>query len=133
MGLYYILSAVHCNREFGRWSIPVRIINFCVFTGMVIFQIAPPRSLLVVELELASSLATGWALSSRRSDLVFDRFHALRMASVLLAFLGGALAFQPFGIYGSTSFFLVISSVGKSRLTRISYRRRKKYIRLITG
>lgn len=112
MGLYYILSAVQRNREFLRWSIPVRAFNFCVFTGMVIFQVAPPRWLMVAGLELFGALATGWVLASKRSALLFDRFQALRIASVLLAFLGGAVAFPPFGIYGSASVFLAISSVG---------------------
>ena len=112
MGLYYLLSAVHRNREFRRWSIPMRIINFCVFTGMVVFQVAPPRWLLVAGLELVGALATAWALASKRSALVFDRFHALRIASVFLAFLGGVMAFHQFGIYGSASILLIISSAG---------------------
>lgn len=112
MGLYYLLSALHRNREFRAWSIPVRGFNFCVFTGMVIFQVAPPRWLLVARLELVGALATGWALASKRSAMVFDRFQALRAASILLAFLGGALAFSVYGIYGSASVFLAISSAG---------------------
>lgn len=112
MGLYYLLSAVHRNREFRAWSIPVRVFNFCIFTGMVIFQVAPPRWLLVAGLELVGALTTAWALASKRSTLVFDRFQALRASSIILAFLGGVLAFASFGIYGSASVFLVISSAG---------------------
>ena len=112
MGLYYLLSAVHRNREFRTWSIPMRVFNCCVFTGMVIFQVAPPRWLLVAGLELAGALATAWALASKRSALVFDRFQALRIASVFLAFLGGVLAFSAYGIYGSASAFLAISTTG---------------------
>lgn len=119
MGLYYMLSAVHRDREFRAWSIPVRVCNCCVFTSMVIFQVAPPRWLLVAGLELVGALATGWALASKRSVLVFDRFHALRMASILLAFLGGVMAFHQFGIYGSASLFLAISSAGMMYAYRV--------------
>lgn len=112
MGLYYILSAVHRNREFCAWSIPVRLLNFCVFTGMVVLHLAPPRWLAVAGFELAGALATAWAIWARRSALRFDPFRALQMASLLLAGLGGALAVSPLGVYGGASVFLVISSIG---------------------
>lgn len=111
MGLYYILAAVNETREFHQWSVPLRIINFAVFTSMVGFGAAPPRWLMVACLELTGALATGIALASKK-EFLFDRFHALRIASVMLSFLGAILAFHPFGIYGSASIFLVIFSAG---------------------
>jgi len=36
----------------------------------------------------------------------------LRIASVTLAFIGSLLAFKPFGIYGSASAFLLLSTAG---------------------
>ena len=67
MGLYYILAAVHNVREFFRWSVPLRILNFCVFTGMVIFGIAPVNWLWVASLELTGALATGIALARQKA------------------------------------------------------------------
>ena len=112
MGLYYILSAVPCNREFCAWSIPIRLVNFCVFTGMVVLHLASPRWLAVAGFELAGALATAWAIWTRRSALRFDPFRALQLASLLLAGLGGVLAVAPLGVYGGASVFLVISSAG---------------------
>jgi len=112
MGLYYILSAVHRNREFFAWSIPVRLLNFCVFTGMVVLHLAPSRWLAVAGFELAGALATAWALTLKGNNPVFDRFQALRIACILLAFMGGVLAFSVYGIHGSASIFLAVSSAG---------------------
>jgi hypothetical protein len=111
MGLYYILAAVNETRPFFQWSVPLRIINFMVFTSMVPIGIAPPKWLMVAGLELIGALATGIALASKK-EFVFSRFDALRIASVILAFIGAILAFQPFGIYGSASAYLVIFSTG---------------------
>ncbi|MEP7133565.1 MAG: hypothetical protein ABI904_01410 [Chloroflexota bacterium] len=111
MGLYYILAAVHETRLFFQWSVPMRIFNFMVFTSMVLLGIAPSQWLLVAGLELAGALATGMALASK-NEFSLDRFNALRIASVVLAFLGAILAFGPFSIYGSASAFLVIFSAG---------------------
>lgn len=112
MGLYYILSAVHRNREFCTWSISVRVLNFCVFTGMVILQLVPSHWLAVAGFELAGALTTAWALTSKGITPVLDCFQALRIACILLAFMGGALAFSVYGIYGSASVFLAVSSAG---------------------
>lgn len=112
MGLYYILSAVHRNREFCAWSISVRMLNFCVFTGMVILQLVPSRWLAVAGFELAGALATTWALWAKRSVRHISPFRALQIASLLLACWGGALAISPLGGYGGASVFLVISSAG---------------------
>ena len=111
MGLYYILAAINETRTFFQWSVPLRIVNFMVFSSMVLFGIAPPKWLMVAGLELIGALATGIALTSKKS-IILDHFHALRIASMVLAFTGAILAFQPFGIYGSASAFLAIFSTG---------------------
>lgn len=111
MGLYYILSAVNETRIFFQWSVPLRIINFMVFTSIVAVGVAPSRWLMVAGLELAGALATGIALASK-NYFTLDRFNVLRIVSVILAFIGALLAFKPFGIYGSASAFLAIFSTG---------------------
>jgi len=111
MGLYYILAAVNETRIFFQWSVPLRIVNFIVFTSMVPIGIAPPKWLMVAGLELIGALATGIALASK-NDFTLDRFNVLRIASVVLAFIGALLAFKPLGIYGSASAFLAIFSAG---------------------
>ena len=111
MGLYYILASVNETRIFFQWSVPLRIINFMVFTSMVPMGIAPTKWLMVAGLELIGTLATGIALASKK-EFIFSRFDALRIASVTLAFIGALLAFRPFGIYGSASAFQAIFSTG---------------------
>ena len=111
MGLYYILASVNGTRVFFQWSVPLRIINFLVFAAMIPLGIAPMQWLLVAGLELAGASATAIAMASK-SHYTLDHFHVLRIASLTLALIGGILAFKPFGIYGSASAFLLISSVG---------------------
>ena len=111
MGLYYILASVNGTRIFFQWSVPLRIINFIVFAALIPLGIAPMQWLLVAGLELAGASATAIALASK-SHYTLDHFHVLRIASLTLALIGGILAFKPFGIYGSASAFLLISSVG---------------------
>ena len=111
MGLYYILASVNGTRVFFQWSVPLRIINFMVFAAMIPLGIAPMQWLLVAGLELAGASATAIAMASK-SHYTLDHFHVLRIASLNLALIGGILAFKPFGIYGSASAFLLISSVG---------------------
>jgi len=111
MGLYYILSAVNETRIFFQWSVPLRIINFMVFTSVVTVGVAPSSWLMVSGLELAGALATGIALASK-NNFTLEHFNVLRIASVILAFIGALLAFKPFGIYGSASAFLAIFSTG---------------------
>ena len=111
MGMYYILATIHNNRVFYRWSVGVRIMNFVVFTSMVLLDFAPVQWLLVAGLEIAGALATGIALASHR-NLSVDRFNTLRITSILLALVGGLVVLQPFGIYGSASVFLVVSTAG---------------------
>ena len=111
MGLYYILASVNETRNFFQWSVPLRIINFMVFAAMIPLGIAPMQWLLVAGLELAGASATAIAMASK-SHYTLDHFHVLRIASLTLALIGGILAFKPFGIYGSASAFLLISSVG---------------------
>jgi hypothetical protein len=111
MGLYYMLSAVNETQAFFHWSVPLRIMNFMVFAGMVILGIAPPKWLMVAALEIAGALATALALASK-NNFSLDRCRCLQIASVGLALLGACLAFQPFGIYGSASAFLAVFSIG---------------------
>jgi hypothetical protein len=111
MGLYYILASVNETRIFFQWSVLLRVINFLVFAAMIPLGIAPMQWLLVAGLELVGALATAIALASKR-HYTLDHFHVLRIASLTLALVGGILAFKPFGIYGSASAFLLISSVG---------------------
>jgi hypothetical protein len=111
MGLYYILASVNETRNFFQWSVPLRIINFMVFVGMIPLGIAPMQWSLVAGLELAGASATAIALASK-SHYTLDHFHVLRIAGLTLALVGSILAFKPFGIYGSASAFLLISSVG---------------------
>jgi len=111
MGLYYILASVNETRIFFQWSVPLRIINFMVFAAMIPLGIAPMQWLLVAGLELAGASATAIALASK-SHYTLDHFHVLRIAGLTLALVGGILAFKPFGIYGSASAFLLISSAG---------------------
>ena len=111
MGLYYILAAVNETRTFIQWSVPMRIVNFMVFTSMVAVGLAPSSWLMVAGLELAGALATGIALASK-NNFTLERFNGLLIASVTLAFIGAILAFKPFGIYGSASAFLLVFSAG---------------------
>ena len=111
MGLYYILASVNETRIFFQWSVPLRVINFMVFAAIIPLGIAPMQWLLVAGLELAGASATAIALTSK-SDFIYNPFHVLRIASLTLALVAGILAFKPFGIYGSASAFLLISSVG---------------------
>ena len=89
----------------------MRVINFMVFAALIPLGIAPTQWLLVAGLELAGALATAIALAFK-SDFTYNPFHVLRIASLTLALIGGILAFKPFGIYGSASTFLLISSAG---------------------
>ena len=111
MGLYYILASVNETRIFFHWSVPLRIINFIVFAALIPLGIAPMQWLLVAGLELAGASVTAIALASK-SDFIYNPFHVLRIASLTLALVAGILAFKPFGIYGSASAFLLISSAG---------------------
>jgi hypothetical protein len=111
MGLYYILAAVNNNRMFIRWSVPLRIMNFAVFASMVLLGFAPRQWLLVAGLEFLGALVTGIGFRSHRS-LDVEPFNTLRIASILLAFVGALVSLQPLGIYGSASVFLAVSTLG---------------------
>jgi hypothetical protein len=89
----------------------VRCLNFIVFTLMVISGIAPVRWMMVASLEVIGALVTGLSLLRTQAGR-FDSFRAVRIVTVIVAFLGAVLAFAPFGIYGSASAFLVIFSAG---------------------
>ena len=62
-----------------------------------------------LELQARWQRALHWHL---KTNFILNRFNVLRIASVILAFIGALLAFKPFGIYGSASAFLLISSAG---------------------
>jgi hypothetical protein len=111
MGLYYILAAMNNNRMFIQWSVPLRIMNFVVFASVVLLGLAPVQWMLVAGLELTGALATAIASASHQG-FSWDRFNALRAASIVLAFIGGLVALQPLGIYGSASVFLCVSTAG---------------------
>ena len=111
MGVYYILAAVNNNRMFTRWSVPLRMMNFAVFAGMVLLGFAPRQWLLVAGLEFVGALVTAIACRYHRS-LDTDPFHTLRIASILLAFVGALVSLGPLGVYGSASVFLAVSSLG---------------------
>jgi hypothetical protein len=111
MGLYYVMAAVLNVRAFIVWSIPVRCLNFAVFTVMAMTGIAPARWMMVASLEGIGALVTGLSLLRTQAGR-FDSFSAVRIVTVIVAFLGALLAFAPFGIYGSASAFLVIFSAG---------------------
>ena len=112
MGLYYILAAVNDTRNFFQWSVALRVLNFIVFTIMVLIGIAPLTWLMVAGLELSGAFATGIALVAKNNAICLGRFNALRVTSVVLATAGAILAFPHFGIYGSASAFLLIFSAG---------------------
>ncbi len=111
MGLYYILASVHETRIFFQWSVPLRIINFLVFAAMIPLGIAPTQWLMVAGLEIVGAFATAIALASK-NNFIYNPFHVLRISSVTLALVGAILTFKPFGVYGSASAFLLISSIG---------------------
>lgn len=113
LGLYYMLAAVYNTRAFFKWSVPIRIGNFVVFAGMVIFGTAPASWLLVAGLELTGALATGLALRYQKDGGArLSHFDVIRIASAALALIAAVPAFNWLGIYGSASAFLVVSSAG---------------------
>lgn len=63
MGIYYLLAAFTGMRQFFGWTVPFRILTFCVFSLAVVSGYAPPRFFGVGAWELAGALATGVALA----------------------------------------------------------------------
>lgn len=63
MGVYYLLAAFTGMRQFFGWTVPFRILTFCVFSLAVVSGYAPPRFFGVAAWELAGALATGAALA----------------------------------------------------------------------
>lgn len=43
MGVYYLLAAFTGMRQFFGWTVPFRILTFCVFSLAVVSGYAPPR------------------------------------------------------------------------------------------
>lgn len=111
MGLYYILAAISNHRGFFQWSVRLRILNFVVFATMVLLGMAPSKWLMVAGLELLGAMITGIALISQHK-FAFNQFNILCTVSVVLASIGAIAAFQPLGIYGSVSVFLLVFTVG---------------------
>ena len=69
MGVYYLLAAITDTRRFFSWTVPFRMLTFCVFSVGVLVGYAPPRFFAVAAWELAGALATGAAL-------VYEQRHA---------------------------------------------------------
>ncbi len=63
MGVYYLLAAFTGMRQFFVWTVPFRILTFCVFSLAIVSGYAPPRFFGVAAWELAGALATGAALA----------------------------------------------------------------------
>lgn len=66
MGAYYILAALNNLKTFYRWTVPFRVVTFCVFTFAVINGIAPTAFIGVAIWELTGAIATGAALLYER-------------------------------------------------------------------
>lgn len=62
MGVYYVLAALNNLKPFYRWTVPFRILTFCVFTLAVVNGLAPVGFIGVAAWELVGALATGAAL-----------------------------------------------------------------------
>jgi hypothetical protein len=62
MGAYYILAAVLNVRPFFVWTVPFRVLTFCIFTLAVLRGLAPTGFVAVGAWELAGAAATGFAL-----------------------------------------------------------------------
>lgn len=69
MGVYYLLAAATNTRRFYGWTVPFRVLTFCVFSIGVLAGYAPPRFFAVAAWELAGALATGLALLYERRGL----------------------------------------------------------------
>ncbi|MEQ8677087.1 MAG: hypothetical protein RLP44_15035 [Aggregatilineales bacterium] len=69
MGVYYMLAALSNWQAFYRWTVPFRMVTFCVFMLAVAREIAPSGFVGVALWELIGALLTGAALwyESRRN------------------------------------------------------------------
>lgn len=77
MGVYYLLAAFTDTRRFFGWTVPFRMLTFCVFSLAVLAGYAPPRFFGVAAWELAGALATGAAL-------IYERRQARRSSRLTL-------------------------------------------------
>lgn len=66
MGAYYVLAAFRNLQPFFRWTVPFRMLTFCVFTLAVVRGLAPVGFVGVAAWELAGAIATGLALAFER-------------------------------------------------------------------
>jgi hypothetical protein len=62
MGVYYVLAAVNNVKAFYGWTVPFRVVTFCVFSLTVIGGLAPLAWMGVAAWELTGAIATGLAL-----------------------------------------------------------------------
>lgn len=67
MGVYYVLAALNDFQPFFRWTVPFRVVTFCVFTLAVVNGIAPSGFIGVGAWELIGALCTGAALVYERN------------------------------------------------------------------
>jgi hypothetical protein len=66
MGVYYVFAALTNTKRFFWWTVPFRIVTFCVFTLAVVNEVAPQAFIGVAAWELIGALATGAALLYER-------------------------------------------------------------------
>jgi len=62
MGVYYVLAALNNVKVFYGWTVPFRVVTFCVFSLTVISGLAPTAWMGVASWELTGAIATGLAL-----------------------------------------------------------------------
>jgi len=62
MGVYYVLAALNDVKAFYGWTVPFRVVTFCVFSLTVIGGLAPTAWMGVASWELTGAIATGLAL-----------------------------------------------------------------------
>lgn len=62
IGVYYILAALNDLKPFYRWTVPLRMLTFVVFTIVVLRGLAPVNFMAVGAWELTGAIATALAL-----------------------------------------------------------------------
>lgn len=62
MGVYYVLAAFSSWKAFFRWTVPFRVLTFCVFSLAVWRGLAPAGFLGVAVWELSGAILTGLTL-----------------------------------------------------------------------
>lgn len=62
MGIYYILAVFSNFKPFYRWTVPFRVVTFCIFSFAVFSGLAPFGFIGVAAWELTGAILTGIAL-----------------------------------------------------------------------